>query len=112
MLPLVNRPTRVCLVNGLVRYSLLDQIWATVGVGQTRSFVLPMSITDHFPVCTIIESANPLTNSAVKKIETRVFNESNKEIFRAIFSSLQLILTFDNFNLGFSHFYKMMFFSV
>ena len=109
MLPLVTRPTRVCLVNGLVRYSLLDQIWATVGVGRTRSFVMPTSITDHFPVCTIIESANPLTNSAVKKIETRVFNESNKEIFRALFSSLQLILTFDNFNLVFSHFYKMLF---
>ena len=38
-----------------------------------------------------------------------MFNESNKEIFRALFSSLQLILTFDNFNLVFSHFYKMMF---
>ena len=28
---------------------------------------------------------------------------------RALFSSLQLILTFDNFNLVFSHFYKMLF---
>ena len=86
---------------------MLDQILASAGVGRTRSFVLPMSITDHLPVCTTIESANPLTNSEVKKIETRVFNESNKEFFRALFSSLQLILTFDNFNLVFSHFYKM-----
>ena len=108
MTPLITRPTRVWLANGSIHYSLLDQIWASVGISRTRSFIFPLSITDHLPVCTVIEIANPIISTS-REIETRVFSEANKETFRILFNSLELILTLGNFNLVFTHFYNSLF---
>ena len=64
MLPAVTRPTRITRVNQIVRYSLLDQIWMSTGTDQTRSFVVPVNITDHFPVCLVLENMNLGSNGS------------------------------------------------
>ena len=108
MIPLITRPTRINLVNGTVRYSLLDHIWISNGVNRTRSFIFPTSITDHLPVCSVIETQN-LINSTVRHIEYRVFSNNNKETFKILLNSIKLVLNFENFNLVFSHFYNSLF---
>ena len=81
MHPAIIRPTRITLVNQSLRFSLLDQIWTTTRADPTRSFILPMSITDHFPVGIIIKNVNQTSNIS-REIETRVFSERNKETFK------------------------------
>ena len=52
--PLVTIPTKVTLDNPITRFSILDQIWISEELQSERTFVIPVDITDHFPVCTII----------------------------------------------------------
>ena len=77
MHPAITRPTRITLVDQSLRFSLLDQIWTTTRADPTRSFILPMSITNHFPVGIIIKNVNQTRNIS-RKIERRVFSERNK----------------------------------
>ena len=84
MCPLITRPTKVSLVNQIVRCSLLDHVWTYAGVTGGGSFIFPLLITDHFPVCVTIENAN-LISSVPSEIETRVFSEKNKATFRTLF---------------------------
>ena len=64
MLPAVTRPTRITRVNQIVPYSLLDQIWMATGTDQTRLFVVPVNITDHFPVSLVPENMNLGSNGS------------------------------------------------
>ena len=64
MLPAVTRPTSITRVNQIVRYSLLDQIWMSTGTDQTMSFVVLVNITDHFPVCLVLENMNLGSNGS------------------------------------------------
>ena len=77
MCPLITRPTKVSLVNQIVRCYLLDHVWTSAGVTGGGSFIFPLHITDHFPVCVTIENAN-LISSVPSEIETRVFSEKRQ----------------------------------
>ena len=81
MLPAVTRPTRITRVNKIVRYYLLDQIWMSTGTDQTRSCVVPVNITDHFPVCLVLENMN-LGSNGSKMIEIKIFFDRNKDTFK------------------------------
>ena len=50
MMPAITRRTKVNLDCLTTRFSVLDQIWVPEGIRHFRSFVLPMDLTDHFPV--------------------------------------------------------------
>ena len=50
MTPLITLPTKVNLENPITRFSILDQIWVTSGFDGQHNFVIPLDITDHFPV--------------------------------------------------------------
>ena len=102
MHPAITRPTRITLVNQSLGFSLLDQIWTTTRADPTRSFILPMSITDHFPVGIIIENVNQTSNIS-REIERRVFSERNKETFKTLLNSIKLLA---NFNSIFSNYYR------
>ena len=108
MHPAITRPTRITLVNQSLRFSLLDQIWTTTRADPTRSFILPMSITDHFPVRIIIKNVNQTSNIS-REIERRVFSERNKETFKTLLNSIKLLANSDNFNSVFSNYYKELF---
>ena len=55
-MPAITRPTKVNLDCLTTRISVLDQIWVSEGIRHFRSFVLPMDLTDHFPVCLAVEN--------------------------------------------------------
>ena len=108
MCPLITRPTKVSLVNQIVRCSLLDHVWTSAGVTGGRSFIFPLHITDHFPVCVTIENAN-LISSVPSEIETRVFSEKNKATFRILLDSIKLLTTSTDFNFVFNDYYTKLF---
>ena len=50
MKPLITRPTRVNLENLITRFSISDQIWVSDGLTGIQPFIIPINLTDHFPV--------------------------------------------------------------
>ena len=50
MKPLITRPTKINLENPITRFSILDQIWVSDGLTGIQAFIIPINITDHFPV--------------------------------------------------------------
>ena len=108
MLPVITRPTRVSMINHVLRYSLIDHIWISTGMGQTRSFVIPTTITDHFSVCLIIENIN-VVNSVSQEVEIRTFTDSHKHIFKECLNSLKLVITPGNKYSIFDTYYGQLF---
>ena len=106
--PAITRPTRISQINQRLHYSLLDQIWTTGGVSLVRSFILPTSITDHYPVGLVIENGGRFT-SAPREIEMRSFSERNKGNFRSLLSSINILVNSGNFNSVFSNYYRELF---
>ena len=55
MVPLVTIPTKVNIDNSVTKFSILDQIWASSNVQEQQAFVVPLDITDHYPVGVFLE---------------------------------------------------------
>ena len=92
----------------LLSLLLLDQIWMSTGTDQTRSFVVPVNITDHFPVCLVLENMN-LGSNVSKMIEIRIFSDRNKDTFKECLNSIQPLVTQDNKYSAFNTYYKNLF---
>ena len=107
-MPTITRPTRVSLRNQTLHYSLLDQIWVSAGINHMKSFVIPASITDHFPVCLVIDNMN-LVNNSLREVEIRKFTDSQKDTFKECLNSIKLVITTDNKYSIFNAYYEKLF---
>ena len=96
MRPLITRPTKVNLENAITRFSLIDQIWISGNLVSTNSFVIPLGITDHFPVCAMI-SGN-FAESTPTQVKRRKFTERAKETFKVLLSNVYVSVTAVNMN--------------
>ena len=93
--PLVTIPTKGNLDNPITYFSILDQIWISEGLQSERTFVLPIDITDHFPVCTIIVSPF-FQQCRMGSNKIRPLSARGRELFSTLLSSIQVITTNDN----------------
>ena len=94
--PLITKPTKVNMNNPITRFSVLDQIWITEGFSGVESFILPLGITDHFPVCTIISPQ--FTDLSPIKVKKRPMTARSKETFSILLSNICIDETADDFN--------------
>ena len=79
MRPLITKPTKVNLNNQTTRFSILDQIWVTEDFQNVQSYILPLGITDHFPVCMVVSSlAESSVPIKLKKILHLKLSDSNQ----------------------------------
>ena len=106
MKPLITKPTKVNLDNPITRFSVLDQVWVSKEITNARSFIIPISITDHFPVCTAIyDFAKDLPPTQVK---TRFFSERGRETLKILLSNLQVIAD-EDMNKNYEYYHKKIF---
>ena len=87
MTPLITLPTKVNLENPITRFSILDQIWVTSGLDGQHNFVIPLDITDHFPVGVLFSLNVQLNQLSVKK---RPLLPTGRETFATLLSNIQV----------------------
>ena len=107
MRPTITRPTRVNLNNQTIQFSLLDQIWVSQEFGHIRSFVFPVNITDHFPVCLVVENA--IKNKIAGSTVVRVLSQKGKETFKILLSCVQIHDSIVDMNSTFEYYFKQVF---
>ena len=107
MRPLITKPTKVNLNNPITRYSVLDQIWVSKALANAQSFVFPINITDHFPICTIF--SHWISNPAHNMMKMRNITRRGKQTFRILLSNIQVDLLAENMNSIFEKYHKKLF---
>ena len=86
--PLVTLPTKVNLENIITRFSIIDHIWVTDGLRSDHTLVIPLNISDHFPVISIISAGvREVSQVPLKK---RRLTGRGKETFRIFLSSIHI----------------------
>ena len=96
MRPMITRPTKVNLGNTITQFSLIDQIWISGNLISKNSFVVPIGITDHFPVCAVI-SGN-FAESTRTLVKRRRFTIRAKETFNVLVSNVHISVISENVN--------------
>ena len=107
MRPLITKPTKVNPENPITRFSILDQIWISKDITSMQSFVLPVNITDHFPICTILSHLK--TNLTTNMIKTRSFSVRGKETFHILLSNIQVLVNSECMNQIYENYHKQVF---
>ena len=106
--PIINIPTKFNLANHITRFSILDQIWVTQCIVNQKSFVLPLDITDHFPVGAILDLPFNVINN-IKKHVCSPFKEQGKLTFSLLISNLNINELVGDFNFVFNQFFTNIF---
>ena len=107
MRPLITKPTKVNLNNPITRFSVIDQIWVSKEINSTKSFVMPINITDHFPVCTVI--SNFSKKQTVKTVNLRIFSARGKEMLKVLLSNIQVQVNGEDMNQIYENYHKQVF---
>ena len=95
--PVVTIPTRVVIDNSITRYSILDQIWTSDGMEIRKSFVIPIDVTDHFPVGTVIMA--PFSQPSYSKTtHSRPLTVNGKDLFATLLSNIYVNVINDDPN--------------
>ena len=93
LLPLINLPTRVTDNSK----SLIDNLWSNI-MSPSRSGVIDVNITDHYPIFSVFDKAKCEINDIVK-VFFRDFSINNINRFREELASQDLLSEVDDINL-------------
>ena len=105
--PIITIPTKVNLGNTITPFSILDQVWISSDLQCKKSCVIPLGISDHFPVCTMLNlPINDVSAEITRRI--RPLLERGKITFKILLSNIQLRV-FPNFNDTFDHYFAKTF---
>ena len=86
MRPLITKPTKVNLDNPITRYSIIDQIWVSEELTSAQPYIIPITITDHFPVGVFVSSR--FESQEHNTIKKRTFIAQGKEKFKVLLSNI------------------------
>ena len=100
-IPVVTLPTKFNIANAITRYSIIDHIYVSTELRNFRSFVIPVDITDHFPVGALLKLPFTFTLSS-HVIKSRPLNEAGKATFSLLLSNIHLHILDDNFNITYN----------
>ena len=105
LFPVITIPTKYNPENLITKYSLIDQIWTNIPNKVTTSGVIPVEITDHFPV---MASFQLVVEQNIHIQKRRIFNNGNNAIFSGEISSVYPVVNGD-VNLTFDAYYMNVF---
>ena len=105
--PAITIPTKINPENPITKFSLLDQIWVSERDSIQQSFVIPVNITDHFPVGINIDILDRQFHKASSMM--RHLTERKKDTFRTLLTNFQFEVFVNDFNKTFSTYYKQLF---
>ena len=97
-LPVINIPTKINQENHVTRFSIIDQIWVTDNLEIQNACVIPLDLTDHFPVGLSIGLCSSGIPSETRS-NSRPLTDDGKLSFRVFLSNLSLNNIFGNHNL-------------
>lgn len=92
--PLVTLPTKVNLENIITRFSIIDHIWVSNKLRGDGTLIVPVNITDHFPIVSIISTGlHQISNVSTKR---RRLTQRRKETFRMFLSNIHVNIVGNN----------------
>ena len=101
--PVITAPTKVNVYNPITRFSILDHIWVSQSIINLQSFIFPIDITDHFPVCTFLRF--PFNFSfKTQRQSYRSFSQRGKQTFQLLLSNVNIQVFYGNFNLTYGNY--------
>ena len=106
--PLITIPTKINLDNPITKFSLLDHIWVSSGENAKQSFVIPIELTDHFPVGVSLDSL-PTSRSAQVRQETRFLSDRGKFTFKLLLNNFVFTFLGGNINQVFDSYFNRVF---
>ena len=106
--PHVTIPTKVNLENVITRFSILDQIWSSSLVNVGKTFVIPVDITDHYPVGIYAELGGVQRETLIR-MKKRPICESGKKLFSTLLSTIDILNMPGRFNEVFRRYYDAIF---
>ena len=80
---IIREPTRVTETTS----TIIDHVYTSHPDNIIESFVLPYSISDHFPVCFTRKISNRISKSKHVTTKYRCFKNFNEDVFLANLSS-------------------------
>ena len=90
----------------ITKFSLIDHFWTDIPMKVIRFIVIPLGISDHFPVSVSFDLADHRNVSSFKK---RVFNARNNIVFSNLISSIILRVISDDMNLTYDSYFSSLF---
>ena len=108
MKPIVTLPTKVNMENVITRFSIIDHIWISEGLNSECSLVIPIDITDHFPVVTVISSAMMREPGVIPR-KRRKLVTGRRETFRIFLSNIHINLANSNINESYDDYFLKVF---
>ena len=107
MRPIITKPTKVNLDNPITRFSILDQVWVSKELVNTQSFIIPSSITDHFPICSIVYDF--AINTPPTTVKKRIFTERGKDTFQILLTNIEVLMNDEDMNIIYENYYDQVF---
>ena len=98
LVPAINIPTKVNEDNHVTRFSIIDQFWVTNSLLVPNACVIPVDITDHFPVGLSI-GLQSLGSQSDSRRNCRPLTDSGKVTFRVLLSNMNMANDSGNHNL-------------
>ena len=106
MKPLVTLPTKVNPDNLLTPFSVIDHVWVSNGLQSDQTLIIPIDITDHFPVISFI-SLPPSLVPGVLRSKRRRLTFRGKEMFKMLLSNVHVDITLMDINRVYGDYFDM-----
>ena len=108
MKPLITLHTKVNIENHITRFSIIDHIWISEGLSSDSSFVIPIDITDHFPVISIISATIDNAPSLLATKRRRLVIRG-KETFRILLLNIHVNIAGNGINNAYNEYFRKVF---
>ena len=105
MVPIISIPTKVNIENRITKFAILDQIWVSQNLLIQQGIVIPVGLTDHFPVGAFLDL--PFVPDPIEHTyKSRPLLERGKVTFTALLSNLSPGIIDGNFGLTYENYVK------
>ena len=105
--PLVTLPTKVNMENIITQFSIIDHIWVSEGLRSDLSCIIPVNISDHFPVISLITTDFQETSPV--SLKRRRFIARGKEAFRIFLSNVSINNGGNSMNFIYDEYFRKVF---
>ena len=105
MKPLVTFPTKVNLENLLTRFSIIDHIWVSNGLESNQTLIIPIDITDHFPVISFILLPSSCVSKEIKSKRRRLTSRG-KDMFTMLLTNVHIDATIRDINIIYGNYFS------
>ena len=97
LVPAINIPTKVNEENHITRFSIIDQFWVTSNLNVPNACVIPVDVTDHFPVGLSVDLQS-FGSQCDSRSNSRPLTDRGRVTFRVLLTNMSIGNDFGNHN--------------